>query len=759
MDQPRAPVAFLHATIDKPNAVVGEQVTLSVYLYEDPYSRQGRPGDVHEATANDFVKRSLMEDETRAVGAGTALVGGKLWNVKLVRKNALFPLKTGRLGDRADVADAAAGTRRSARERDALRRRRASRRSPGRPAGYAVGDIGDFALQATVTPRAIERDGAIGVTVELRGTGNLPVVARGAGGAGRRVARAARRATSSARSRNDRFGGTRTFSYVVRVHKEGAVDLGEVRLPYYDPDKRTYAIARADDRDRERGDGSRRATPASTSRRWCSPTCRRSDACSRARTRESYVTERPVYWAALFGSPLACALALGAHGVVGRWRERRASASPSAEHIAKTRRAEAEDAVRGDDGKAAIGRDRPRGRGRGAREGGREPARRGRGDTAKTELEDAGVSAAKARRAWSRSFVVARTCASRPTASTSRRRARRGSEREGCARRARCRAAGAVTVAGASRRDEARVGDAGGRARAGDRDGGGETDAGAARARTRANATRARTRARRVRREGGGGGRDGSRGALSRRDRCARRRSTGRGDRQARGARRSRHRRCRSSATTAASRTRVACAPAPSSRAISGARHTASRRRASCRTIAALVADATTALEAVRAEVAHRRSRAGDPIELEHGVSLGRSIVKLLAGERVGDPRRRLLARARGGHRLRATRRDAAPAASPARRPARSRAVCSSFASRLEAARDVRLHVRDAVVIAPSTRLLDDKHVALHLGRAALPEGARVQLLDEGAGLRARLGGSRGRLAAGRDAVLPMAKR
>ncbi len=38
MDQPRAPVAFLHATIDKPNAVVGEQVTLAVYLYEDPYA-------------------------------------------------------------------------------------------------------------------------------------------------------------------------------------------------------------------------------------------------------------------------------------------------------------------------------------------------------------------------------------------------------------------------------------------------------------------------------------------------------------------------------------------------------------------------------------------------------------------------------------------------------------------------------------------------------------------------------------------------
>src|SRR6185295_12639589 len=43
-----------------------------------------------------------------------------------------------------------------------------------RPAGYQVGDVGDFSLSATVTPRTIAQGGAVGVTLELRGTGNMP---------------------------------------------------------------------------------------------------------------------------------------------------------------------------------------------------------------------------------------------------------------------------------------------------------------------------------------------------------------------------------------------------------------------------------------------------------------------------------------------------------------------------------------------------------------------------------------------------------
>ena len=352
MDTPRDPVAFLHATVDKTRAVVGEQVTLTVYLYEDPYARQARPGDVHEANANEFVKRSLVEDETRAVGVGTALVGGKLWNVKLIRKNALFPLKTGHLTIEPmslTLAQARVGLRVS----ETLHVDVTEPPVAGRPAGYAIGDVGEMSLQATVTPRAIFRDGAIGVNIELRGTGNLP------GQLTLPVVPGVEWLEPTLRDKlgamqNERYGGTRTFAYVVRVHKEGAVDLGEVRLPYYDPDKRIYAVARATVGIVNVAPGEARDAGADTPEVVLAgmPKERR---VLEGPHQQAFLAERGLFWAALFGSPFACALALGAQGALGRWREKRAAASPSVDRIAKTRRAEAEDACRAEDGRAAMG--------------------------------------------------------------------------------------------------------------------------------------------------------------------------------------------------------------------------------------------------------------------------------------------------------------------------------------------------------------------------------------------------------------------
>lgn len=354
MDAPRQSVAFLHGVVDKTRAVVGEQVTLSVYLYEDPYAHQGRPGDVHEPTANDFVKRSLMEDETRVIGLGTANVGGKAWNVKLVRKNALFPLKTGRLAIEP-MSMSLPQARVGLRESERLFIDVTEPPVDGRPAGFAMGDVGDMALAATVTPRTVTKDGAVGVTVDLRGTGNLPSQLTLPVVPGVEWLEPQLREKLGAQA-SDRFGGTRTFSYVVRLHKEGNVDLGEIRLPYFDAEKKAYAVARASlgiivvsqgvARDHDAGVEEPEVVLAGM------PKARRT---LEGVHPQRYLSETPVFWAAIFGSPLACALAVGAHELVRRSRERRANAAPSPERIAKERRAEAEAACKGDDGGAAMG--------------------------------------------------------------------------------------------------------------------------------------------------------------------------------------------------------------------------------------------------------------------------------------------------------------------------------------------------------------------------------------------------------------------
>jgi hypothetical protein len=170
----------------------------------------------------------------------------------------------------------------------------------------------------------------------------------------------------------------------------------------------------------------------------------------------------------------------------------------------------------------------------------------------------------------------------------------------------------------------------------------------------------------------------------------------------------------------------------------------------------ALVADATTALATVRAEVARRRSRAGDPIELESGVSLGRSIVRLLPENAWAVLAAIFSAALTLGIVLRARARVKRLAVAGTTTAAVAGGLLVLTAIVLTSARDVRHHVREAVVIAPSTRLLDDKHVAF-VSVAPLPEGARVQLLDEGADFAHVVAGHAiGWLPS--SAVLPMAK-
>lgn len=170
-----------------------------------------------------------------------------------------------------------------------------------------------------------------------------------------------------------------------------------------------------------------------------------------------------------------------------------------------------------------------------------------------------------------------------------------------------------------------------------------------------------------------------------------------------------------------------------------------------------LAADATVALTAVRAEVARRRSRGGDPIELESGVSLGRSIVRLLP-ENAWAVLAALASLALSVGivlRARAEVRRAKVAGSTTMAVAGSVLVVTSLI--LHSARDARLHAREAVVIAPSTRLLDDKRVAV-VGAAPLPEGARVELQGEDSEF-AKIAYGRAQGWVATSAILPMAKR
>jgi hypothetical protein len=143
-----------------------------------------------------------------------------------------------------------------------------------------------------------------------------------------------------------------------------------------------------------------------------------------------------------------------------------------------------------------------------------------------------------------------------------------------------------------------------------------------------------------------------------------------------------------------------------------------------------LARDAKVALATLRTEVARRRAKAGEPIEVDPGVPVFRAASSLMSEDAwLALAMFASLVFAAGAF---------ARARSSARRVRVSGVVAASIAMLVLAssgtlsalARGDRLHLREAVVVAPSARACDDHGVAI-LGAPALPEAARVELLSD----------------------------
>jgi BatD DUF11 like domain len=247
LDAPRGNVYFLHATADKTSAVVGEQVTFSVYEYLDVTATEAAiDEDARDAQVPDFVKHPLVAEDQDAVLAGYASIGGRTWVVKLVRRWGLFPLHAGDLviGPMRETLVRPRSVARQPRTTETITVHVSEPPLAGRPQGYALGDVGRFALSAQVQPREFEAGSAAGVHVELSGTGNLPSTLTPPAQEGVEWL-APEVHDQLGPVGHDVYGGKRTFDFVVRVNKPGTIDLGSLAVPFWDPDAHKYDVARA----------------------------------------------------------------------------------------------------------------------------------------------------------------------------------------------------------------------------------------------------------------------------------------------------------------------------------------------------------------------------------------------------------------------------------------------------------------------------------------------------------------------------------
>jgi hypothetical protein len=231
---------FLHATLDKNEVVVGEQVTYSVYLYFRVSYEMSERSDPKYA---DFLRFPILTDPGSTKSVYTR-VNDKRYGARLVERVALIPLRAGKLhvgtmSARVKGRQIGSGVLRQSNdvEVDAV-----EPPTTGRPAGYVLGDVGQYALTASVSPRKINQGGSISVSVRVEGVGNVPSEIKPPDVAGAEWLTPHRK--DDLTIKDGKVAGSRTLEYVVRMDRAGKVDLGTLELPYYDPTGKRYEVAK-----------------------------------------------------------------------------------------------------------------------------------------------------------------------------------------------------------------------------------------------------------------------------------------------------------------------------------------------------------------------------------------------------------------------------------------------------------------------------------------------------------------------------------
>lgn len=118
----------------------------------------------------------------------------------------------------------------------------------GRPPDF-TGAVGTFRVSLSVGQQQVRAGETISVQVQVTGTGNIKSL-----GAPKLVLPSSARLYEAGENRRvepggggeiGKIGGTAVFSYLVLPREAGNLQLGPVRLPYFDPSTRTYRVAQS----------------------------------------------------------------------------------------------------------------------------------------------------------------------------------------------------------------------------------------------------------------------------------------------------------------------------------------------------------------------------------------------------------------------------------------------------------------------------------------------------------------------------------
>lgn len=234
---------FVRTVLDKPRAYIGEQVTMTVYLY----TRVGiRDLDVPQEPSTDGFWVEDLLGPIRRLEFRDQYVGTSRFEVAVVRKMALFPIAAGTItvSPMEVLATASTGGYFGSAQ---LRRSGVpvtlevlSLPAQGQPPGFEASNVGRYEMEARVDRSTVQAGDAVTLTVKVRGEGNLrnlrlPSLASAPG---LRIYDPQVHDTIAPSS--DVMGGERRIEYLVIPESAGRYEIPSPSLTFFDPAARQY---------------------------------------------------------------------------------------------------------------------------------------------------------------------------------------------------------------------------------------------------------------------------------------------------------------------------------------------------------------------------------------------------------------------------------------------------------------------------------------------------------------------------------------
>ena len=236
--------AFLRTVADVADPYVGQQVTVSVYLYTRAPIRTA-PQITREPTADGFWIHDLLPAQ-RTLDAQTQVIQGTSYRVYLLRRFAAFPLRDGELTIGAPEITLSTGSLfdmfngSQQLERTGVPITIRARPLPDPPPRAIVGS---YTLEATIDREQVRTGDAVTLTAVVRGVGNVRDVRFGEPSiAGLQVLQ--QPAEDTIEQPNDRVGGMRRMSWLLVPQQPGTFTIPPLVLHTFDPATRRYTTVR-----------------------------------------------------------------------------------------------------------------------------------------------------------------------------------------------------------------------------------------------------------------------------------------------------------------------------------------------------------------------------------------------------------------------------------------------------------------------------------------------------------------------------------